>query len=146
MTLTTPETHPLAIEEFKSCKQQILEDIKWMDQIEIYSVGAIAAVYVFAFTQAKPLLIEFICFIPPFIALAGALRTLALDQTIRVLNDYLVSIEGSNSTIGYTGYYRKHRSFVMKASRYVVWGTLLLLTFGFEYLVIRHGAFWTKGL
>jgi hypothetical protein len=141
------EDDQLALEEYKICKQQIIEDIKWMDQLEIYTVGAVAAVYVFAFTQAKPsILVELLCAIPPFIALAGALRTAALDRTIGVINDYVVQIEEKNPQIGFTKFYRRNRSFVMKASRYAVWGLLLLLTFGFELFVFRHGAFWTKGI
>jgi len=132
----------LSVEEYKSCKQQLIEDIKWMDQLEVYTVGAVAAVYVFVFSQAKPVLAEILCFIPPFIALAGALRTVALDQTIKVLNDYIVEVEKKNPEIGFTTFYRRHRSFVMKASRYTVWSILLILTFGFQFLVVWRGAFW----
>jgi hypothetical protein len=143
----TEQRHdPLMLEEYKTCKQQIVEDIKWMDQLEIYTVGAVAAVYVFAFSQTKPLLVELLSLIPPFILLAGALRTAALDSTIGVLNDYIVNIEDKNPQIGFTRFYRDNRSFVMKGSRYLVWATLLLLTIGFEILVLRNGPFWTKGL
>ncbi len=137
-----PDENKLSIEEYKSCKQHIVEDIKWMDQLEVYTVGAVAAVYVFVFSQAKPTLAVLLCFIPPFIVLAGALRTLALDKTIGVLNDYVVELERKNPEIGFTTFYRKNRSFVMKGSRYAVWSVLLILTFGFPILVLWHGVFW----
>jgi hypothetical protein len=133
-----------ALEEYKNCRQQILDDIKWMDHLEIYSVGAVAAVYVFMFAQTKPILVELLSFIPPLIVLAGALRTSALDKTIFVLNNYLEEIEKRESAIGYTGYYRDHRSFVMKASRYLVWGVLIVLTFGFQGLLYFVGPFWIE--
>ena len=41
-----------SVEEYKSCKQHIVEDIKWMDQLEVYTVGAVAAVYVFVFSES----------------------------------------------------------------------------------------------
>jgi hypothetical protein len=145
MSVAMLKDNPLALEEYKICKQQIIEDIKWMDQLEIYTVGAVAAVYVFTFTQAKPILVEFLCFIPLFIVLAGALRTAALDRTIGVLNDYIVQILEKNPEIGFTKFYRKNRSFVMKASRYAVWGILIGLTLLFEVLVLRFGAFWARG-
>ena len=33
----------------------------------------------------------------------------------------------------------------MKLSRYVVWGILLFLTFGFQFVVFAVGPFWLKG-
>ncbi len=140
--MSTPQ---LALEEYKSCRQQILEDIKWMDQLEIYAVGAVAAVYVFIFTQTRPVLIELLSLIPPFIVLAGALRTSALDKTIGVLNDYLARQEEQYPEIGFTTYYRANRSPIMKTSRYIVWGVLLFLSIGFELIVLWLGAFWLTG-
>jgi hypothetical protein len=139
------EKEQLILEEYKSCRQQIIENIRWMDQLEIYSVGAVAAVYVFIFTQTKPILIELLSFIPPFIVLAGALRTAAIDRTIGVLNNYIVEVEKKNPEIGFTRFYRQHRSWVMKSSRYTVWGVLLVLTFGFEFIALWLGPFWLRG-
>ena len=134
----------LLLEEFKACKQHIIENIKWMDQLEIYTVGAVAVVYVFIFAQTKPLLIEALSLIRPFIALAGALRTVAIDRTIGILNDYLLRVESCHKSIQFTSFYRTNRSFVMRSSRYAVWGVLLMITFGFEILIFYVGAFWLK--
>jgi hypothetical protein len=133
------------LEEYKSCRQQILEDIKWMDQLEIYCFGAVAAVYVFVFTQTQPVLIRVLMLIPLAIAMAGAMRTLALDKTIGILNDYLEQIEKKHPEIGFTTYYRANRSAVMKASRYMVWGFLPIVTLVFGLVVWICGPFWLKG-
>ncbi|MEA2974589.1 MAG: hypothetical protein QOF19_109 [Alphaproteobacteria bacterium] len=133
---------PLLLEEYKNCKQQILEDIKWMDQLEVYVVGAVATVYVFVFAQKEPTLAKLISIIPLFVVCAGALRTAALDSTIGVLNDYLVKIEKQHTDVGYTQFYRLSRSPTMKTSRYIVWGTLLFLSISFAFVTFFWGPFW----
>ena|SRR5712692_1870363 len=132
------------IEEYKFCKEHILENIRWMDKLEVYVVGAVAAVYVFIFSQTGAILAEFLSLIPFTIVLLGALRTIAIDQTIRVLNNYIEDIETKNPEIGFTGYYRTSRSFAMKSSRYAVWGMLLVLTLFFQILALSKGPFWLR--
>ena len=135
----------LVLEEYKNCRQQILEDIKWMDQLEIYCFGAVAAIYVFILTQKQPVLIKVLMFLPFAIAMVGAVRTWALDKTIGTLNDYLEQIEKKHPEIGFTAFYRANRSPVMKASRYMVWPVLPIVTLVFGLVVLICGPFWLKG-
>jgi hypothetical protein len=134
----------LTLEEYKNCRQQILEDIKWMDQLEIYTFGAVAAVFVFIFTQKEPVLTKALIVIPFVISVVGAMRTWALDKTIFVLNNYLQDVEKRHPVIGYTQYYRDNRSQIMKNSRIFVWGVLPVFTFVLALVVWCSGPFWIK--
>jgi hypothetical protein len=139
----TPAVPPLAIEEYKFCKQLIMEDIKWMDQLEVWVVAAIAAVYLFIFTQAKSGLVIYLIFVPFLLAGAGMLRTTALDRTIGVLNDYIVILEKKYpDQIGFTGFYRRKRSLIMRISRRIVWWGLLLGTGTILAVTLYRGPFW----
>ncbi|MGP9810078.1 hypothetical protein ACTZWT_01050 [Rhodopseudomonas sp. NSM] len=132
----------LLLEEYKSCRQLLADDIKWMDQLEIYTVGAVAAVYVFMFTLKANEFTTWVALVPPTICMAAALRTVAIDRTIRVINDYLENIEKLHPEIGYTTFYRKTRSPTMRHSRQYVWTLLIAATCG-GYIYVRvKGPFW----
>jgi hypothetical protein len=62
--VSAPEPSNLLIEEYKSCRQLLADDIKWMDQLEIYTVGGIAAVYVFMFTLKARELTNWVALVP----------------------------------------------------------------------------------
>ena len=133
-----------SIEEYKSCKQQISDAIKAMDQIEIFVVGAIAAVYVYMFTQAAAELVIPVLLIPVFLAVAGGLRTWALDDTIGLFNDYMQRVERENPNINFTIFYRANRTKKMKWSRYIVWGFLLSGTVSMAIFTYVKGPIWIK--
>ncbi len=143
-TAASSNPGPLKIEEYKFCKQQIMENIKIMNQIEIYVIGAIAAVYVFAIAQRDIAVATSAVAIASLIALLGAVRVRALDQTIRVLNDYVQKIEKNELDIGWTSFYRQKRSRYMNWSRIVLWVSLVLLTIGCAIFVMVFGPFWIK--
>lgn len=132
----------LRTEEYKVCKQQILENIKAMDQLEIYSVGAIAGVFVFALSQSDKNIVVLAVMLACLIALLGFLRFWALDSTIGVLNDYVQGLEKQIEKIGWTTFYREKRTTFMSWSRWIVWCVLLFLTFSFQLIVLCKGPFW----
>jgi hypothetical protein len=139
---TAKSENKLQIEEYKICKQQILDNIKSMDQLEIYSVGAIAAVFVFALSQTHAVVITFAIALSFLIASLGFVRFAALDKMIGILNDYVQTVEESTKEIGWTKYYRTKRTQYMKWSRYIVWAVLLGVTTSFLIIVLRYGPFW----
>jgi hypothetical protein len=134
---------PLAVEEYKICRQQIVENIKAMDALEIYTVGAVSAIYVFMFSQTNALIIKSASVMPFLISSLAALRFIALDRTIGLLNDYLVIREASAKTIGWIGHYRAHRTPYMRQSRNIVWLLLVGLTFVGAIAILSSGQLWT---
>ena len=140
--MSAPEVSNLLIEEYKSCRQLLADDIKWMDQLEIYTAGGIAATYVFMFTLKAGEFTTWVALVPCVICFAAMLRTIAIDRTIGVINDYLVSIEERYPEIGYTKFYRKNRRPTMRHSRQYVWSILLLATSGIYFAVRIKGPFW----
>ncbi|MEA2991111.1 MAG: hypothetical protein QOD40_31 [Alphaproteobacteria bacterium] len=136
-----PNMH-LLLEEYKSCRMQILENIKWMDKLEVYTAGGIAAIYVFMFTLKKSEFVTWVAMVPFILSLAAMLRSLAIDRTIKVINDYLVHLESKYPEIGFTTFYRRNRFPMMKFSRQYVW-ILLIGTTTAVYGVVRiFGPFW----
>ncbi|MGB7258342.1 MAG: hypothetical protein WBD48_09725 [Pseudolabrys sp.] len=140
MTASNPS--PLLIEEYKACRQLLADDIKWMDHLEIYTAGGIAAVYVFMFTLKAGEFTTWVALVPCVISFAAMLRTVAIDRTIGVINDYLITLERKYPEIGYTSFYRNNRRLTMRYSRIYVWFLLIGATIGI-YLTVRiKGPFW----
>ena len=133
---------PLQIEEYKSCRQHLAENIKWMDQLEVYTAGAIAAIYVFMFTLKRAEFVTWVAMVPWILVLAAGLRTAAIDKHLGVINDYLAQLEQANPEIGFTTFYRQNRKPMMKYSRYYTWFLMLLITFGVYGVTVISGPFW----
>ncbi|WP_047310070.1 hypothetical protein [Rhodopseudomonas palustris] len=130
-------------EEYKICKQQVLENIKAMDQLEVYAVGAIAAIFVFALTQTERLIVVLAISTAFMVVVYGFVRFKALDHVIGVLNDYVEKLEDdSSNSIGWTKYYRGNRSPYMRHSRHLVWYFLGVSIFFLDLYLIACGPFW----
>jgi hypothetical protein len=126
--------------EFQSLRLQILENIKAMDQNEIYMLGAVAAVYVLIFqetTAAK--LVPMIIWAPCVLVLAGYLRFLALDAIIGTINNYLETKEGTGDWVRF---YRKERKPLMRESRHFFWTLVGSVTLVSAIIVSCKGVFW----
>jgi len=135
-------SNPLLIEEYKSCRQQLAENIKWMDQLEVYTVGAIAAIYVFMFTLKRSEFVTWVAMVPWILVLAAGLRTAAIDKTIGVINDYLAQLERAKPEIGFTTFYRNNRKPMMRYSRYYAWFLMFVITLGVYGATVISGPFW----
>ena len=135
----------LQVEEYKSCRNQIAENIKIMEQLETYCVAAVAAILVFALAQKSEFVMVSAIMIAVYIPLHGYLRFYALDRLIRTLNDYLEKIEQQHPEIGWTSFYRAKRSKNMWLSRHIFWFLIIFFTIGLEILVLTRGIFWSGG-
>ena len=115
----------LLIEEYKSCRDLIKTNIDIMEKLEVYSIGAIAAVTTFALSKDNSTVEGVAIWLPLVITVAGFIRFLGVDSTIGKINDYLKGIEGSYGSLGWTSFYRRSaRVKMLKFSRYLVWAIL----------------------
>lgn len=127
----------LAVEEYKSCRDLIAKNIEIIEKNEVYAVGSSAAVAVFSISQHDRLVCLAASYLPLAISILGFLRFFGVDQTIRKINNYLVTVERRHEALmGWTQFYRAANKLKwLKWSRYLIWGILFFLSVVFIYIV-----------
>jgi len=136
----------LSQSEFEALRASIAENIKTMDQNEVYLIFGIASIYflVALDKDTGDITVKFSLWISFFLVVLAFLRYRALDSIIGITNDYLKKLEEYNPSIGWTSFYRDpdNRSILMPGSRYVFWTVLGLLTGMMALYVQFCGVFW----
>lgn len=124
------------LEQYKMLKTEIMSHVEETRKLEIYSIGAIAAIYSWFITRST--LPSRAWLIALLIPLLGGLRTYTLYKRIGLLSEYLREIENKifkdeNKLIGWERYFHSKSLLVYKKqgipfSSIVFWVSLLVVT------------------
>ena len=117
------------IEEYKSLTQEVRDLLKEARQLELYSAGAVAALFSWYATVSFASAAGW--YLPLLIPVLGIIRSWAFHERIRQISIYLIKVEASllqseNEELeGWENYYAKIRTHGVTPSGIVFW---LLLT------------------
>ena len=105
----------LIVAEYNQCRSALLKNIELMDRSEVFyltAAGAAAAYYLAKFRITPGHSATFIetnvAFFPLYILVFGLLRFFALDNVVRIYNNYLKNIEEKHKNyLDFTGFFRE---------------------------------------
>jgi hypothetical protein len=137
--LTQQLADDLSLEDFKSCRELLVENIRIMERNETAVVAAVGATITFGVASADPLFTAHLVILPTIIVL-GYLRFLGLRHVIHLADEFTLKIE-ANLPIGWATYYRAKSTGLLGRSRHAFWGVLALLAMFYLGFCIRCGPF-----
>jgi hypothetical protein len=126
----------LTAEEYKSCRDLFLENVRAMERNEIYALGAIGAVMVYAISASDPWVAIPSSLIPLAIAVIGRMRYLGFGITAKALNSYLEQVEKEQDGIGWICFQRgTDAGGYLRQSRFLLWRVLVMAACTFALLI-----------
>lgn len=116
----------LALEEYKSLKEEMQEYVKESYMLELYGIGALGAFYSWYLFQNKPALLAFI---PVVLVGYGFRRSVLLLKRIEHIAEYIRNKIELTPSHGWETYFNKTRK-QSEMSRHVkaIWLLLLVIT------------------
>jgi hypothetical protein len=115
------------IEEYKTLKAELLANVEESIKLEIYALGATAAVYAWLVSQEICKVI--IWFLPFILCLFGSIRSYALIRRVEHIAKYISEeIEKKNDCPGWETYFRDNKKTLLSATVYIFWLGLLFIT------------------
>jgi len=137
----------LLAEEYKGCRDLFLENVRAMERNEIYSLGAIGAVMVYAVSATDPRIAIPSSLIPLAISVIGKMRYIGFGITAGSLNSYIQKLEAEHDDIGWTTFQRANATgSYLRKSRFLLWRWLFWGSAVFAVLVISQALISTFGL
>lgn len=127
----------LASEEYQSCRNLFLENVRAIERNEIYCIGASAVVIVFALAQQALATALPAAFVPLFVNILGRMRFIGFGIIASTLNDYLQKLEEADASIGWVSFQRGQQAGgPLQRSRFLLWRMLIGLSAVFPIVVI----------
>lgn len=130
------------IEEMKAARVRIEEEIKAINQFEVFSLTVIGAMY-FVFFQFKIQdagLIRVLSLLPVAICLYGIARYTAHRDVIRIHEEYVKKIEEKVfvNLGGLVSYYDREKASRLKYARYLFWSAILGFAVIFSFFAFKN--------
>lgn len=125
------------IEEYKSRTQEIQDLMREARQLELYSAGAVAAVY--AWFATVKLANTWAWFLPLIVPVLGLIRSWAFYERIRQIAAYVRKIEShilteENQPPGWESWYTGIREHGLTPSGFLFWIVLVMVCLCFPFL------------
>ena len=132
----------LSVENFKVCRELIVENIRIMERNETYVVGAVAAIIGFGIAQQDRTIFIIHALVAAVVVALGALRFAGLHHVIQLGDEYSRIVEKELATkVRWATYYQEHTHGTLGKSRLAFWIVLgLLIAFYLGYCIC-HGPF-----
>jgi|tagenome__1003787_1003787.scaffolds.fasta_scaffold20988451_7 hypothetical protein len=122
----TAASPDLSAEEYRHCRELLLENVRSMDRNEIYTLGAVAVTMVFSLTATNPAVAIGSAMIPLALSYMARLRYMGIGIMTRTLNTFMVRMVKANPSISWTTFERSAKAGkFLRENRVFFWYVLM---------------------